>query len=66
MTVTIAVKDPVCGTNVNTKTAAGRTEYQGRTFFFCASKCKETFDLDPQQHLGRFAGTPTSGGCRCC
>jgi Cu+-exporting ATPase len=59
-----AVKDLVCGMDVDTTTAAGRTEYQGQTYYFCGSKCKEKFDLKPQQYVGASAGTPKSGhGC---
>jgi YHS domain-containing protein len=42
---TTAVKDPVCGMDVETATAAGQTEYKGQTYYFCGSKCKEKFDL---------------------
>jgi YHS domain-containing protein len=59
-----AVKDPVCGMDVETATAAGRTEYKGQTYSFCGSKCKEKFDLNPEQYVGKAAGTPKSGhGC---
>jgi Cu+-exporting ATPase len=59
-----AVKDPVCGMDVEAATAAGRTEYKGKTYYFCGSKCKEKFDLTPEQYLGKSAGTAKSGpGC---
>jgi Cu+-exporting ATPase len=29
---------------------AGKSEYQGKTFYFCSPRCKEQFDLDPQQY----------------
>lgn len=41
-------KDPVCGMMVNTSEAAGRSEYQGKTYFFCALDCKERFDHNPR------------------
>jgi Cu+-exporting ATPase len=64
MTKTIAVKDLVCGMDVEAATAAGRTEYKGQTYYFCGSKCKEKFDLNPEQYLGKSAGTQKSGrGC---
>jgi P-type Cu+ transporter len=64
MKSTTAVKDPVCGMDIETATAAGRTEHKGQTYYFCASKCKEKFDLTPEQYVGRSAGTPKSGqGC---
>jgi Cu+-exporting ATPase len=49
MTNTTAVKDPVCGMDVETATAAARTEYKGQTYYFCGSMCKEKFDLSPEQ-----------------
>jgi len=64
MTSTTVVKDPVCGMDIETATAAGQTEYKGQTYYFCGAKCKETFDLTPDQYLGQTAGTPKSGpGC---
>ena len=61
MTTTTAVKDPVCGMDVETETAAGRSDYKGETYYFCGSNCKEKFDLNPDQYLGKSAGTATSG-----
>jgi len=46
-------KDPVCGMQVNEKTAAGKSEYKGKTYYFCSPGCKSTFDKDP----ARFAAT---------
>ena len=58
------VKDLVCGMNVDPATAAGRTEYKGQTYYFCGSKCKEKFELTPEEFLGKSAGTPKTGhGC---
>ena len=65
MTSTTAVKDLVCGMDVDPATAAGRTDYKGQTYLFCGSKCKEKFDLDPEQYVGKSAGTPKSGPS-CC
>lgn len=66
MKTTTAVKDPVCGMDVDAATAAGRTEYKGQTYSFCGSKCKEKFDLNPEQYLGKPAATSKSGGHGCC
>jgi YHS domain-containing protein len=65
MTSTTVVKDPVCGMDVETATAAGQTEYKGQTFYFCGSMCKEKFNLKPEQYLSQFAGT-AKGGHDCC
>jgi Cu+-exporting ATPase len=64
MNTTTAVKDPVCGMDVEVATAAGRTEHKGQTYYFCGSMCKEKFDLSPEQYLGKSAETAKSGhGC---
>ena len=60
-----AVNDLVCGMDVDTATAAGRTEYKGQTYFFCGAGCKEKFDLNPAQYVGKPVGTPKSGSS-CC
>jgi Cu+-exporting ATPase len=44
-------KDPVCGMIVKTDEAAGRSEYQGKSYFFCAVTCKERFDRNPQTFI---------------
>src|ERR1035437_1805350 len=35
------VKDPVCGMDIDTATAAGHTEHDGQTYHFCSPMCKE-------------------------
>jgi YHS domain-containing protein len=47
------VKDPVCGMDVDPKTAAGKSEYDGQTFYFCSTGCKRSFDKDPEKYLGK-------------
>jgi Cu+-exporting ATPase len=44
---TLAI-DPVCGMEVDPATAAGESEYQGTTYYFCSLGCKRQFDKDPQ------------------
>lgn len=41
------VKDPVCGMKIDEKAAAGTSEFGGRTYYFCATSCKEKFDKEP-------------------
>jgi YHS domain-containing protein len=40
--------DPVCGMEVDPATAAGSSEYDGTTYYFCSVGCKRQFDKDPQ------------------
>jgi len=44
-------KDPVCGMNVDEKTAKIKSEYKGKTYYFCASGCKSTFDKNPSKYV---------------
>ena len=39
--------DPVCGMEVTPKTAAGRFDFRGVTYYFCSAGCKKTFEEDP-------------------
>jgi YHS domain-containing protein len=43
--------DPVCGMEVDEKTAAGTSRYQEKDYYFCAPDCKEAFDADPTEFL---------------
>lgn len=45
-------KDPVCGMDVSPETAAGTSEYNGQTYYFCSPGCKRSFDKDPEKYLG--------------
>ncbi|MDD5223023.1 MAG: YHS domain-containing protein [bacterium] len=56
--------DPVCKMTVEEKTAKWKSEFQGKTYYFCAPGCKKTFDKDPQKYLG--PGTPERKGGECC
>ncbi len=48
-----AVKDPVCGMDIDPKTATQKSEYQGQTYYFCSPGCKRAFDKEPQKYLGQ-------------
>ena len=45
------VKDPVCGMDVDPETAAGRSDYQGQTYYFCSAGCKKAFEKEPQKYV---------------
>jgi YHS domain-containing protein len=44
-------KDPVCGMMVDPTSAAGKSEYKGKTYYFCSAGCKKEFDQDPEKFL---------------
>jgi Cu(I)/Ag(I) efflux system membrane fusion protein len=58
-TVAGPVKDPVCGMEVDPAKAAGQSEHNGRTYYFCSQQCKKDFDKNPQAVLAR--GTVEEG-----
>jgi P-type Cu+ transporter len=43
-------KDPVCGMLVDPEQAAGRREYDGKTYYLCSPTCLDRFDADPQRY----------------
>lgn len=47
------VKDPVCGMEIEEQKAAGKSEYQGTTYYFCSPACKKAFDKEPQRYVGK-------------
>ena len=43
--------DPVCKMTVDEQTAAAKSDYKGKTYYFCAVGCKKAFDADPEKYL---------------
>ena len=43
--------DPVCKMQVDEKNAPATSEYNGKTYYFCAVGCKKAFDEDPEKYL---------------
>ena len=44
-------KDIVCGMQVAPATAAGSSQYAGKTYYFCSTACKAKFDANPRQFV---------------
>lgn len=44
--------DPVCKMRVLPETAAARYDHDGKTYYFCATRCMERFKADPRSFLG--------------
>lgn len=44
-------RDPVCGMQVDPAKAAGSSQYNGVTYYFCSPGCKQKFDRDPKQYV---------------
>jgi Cu+-exporting ATPase len=45
------MKDPVCGMQVDPAKAAGTSQYQGQTYYFCSKGCQTKFDANPGQYV---------------
>jgi xanthine dehydrogenase accessory factor len=48
--IRIESRDPICGMMVDGATAKFRSEFSGRTVYFCCRHCKEMFDQDPERY----------------
>ena len=51
MSTTHESRDPVCGMEVNQSAALVTTNYEGHTYRFCSTGCKEKFDAAPHQYM---------------
>jgi Cu+-exporting ATPase len=43
--------DPVCKMEVDIESAQWKSEFQGKTYYFCAPGCKVSFEKDPKKFL---------------
>ena len=43
-------KDVVCGMQIDRAKAAGTSQFQGKTYYFCSKECKAKFDANPAQY----------------
>lgn len=53
-------KDPVCGMRVNPHTTPHRAQHAGRTYYFCAARCREKFEADPARYLDGKPAAPAA------
>jgi P-type Cu+ transporter len=42
-------RDVVCGMQVDPAKAAGTSEHNGKTYYFCSKGCKARFDASPSE-----------------
>ena len=40
--------DPVCGMEIEEAQAPAKTEFEGRTYYFCSESCRDEFEANPQ------------------
>jgi YHS domain-containing protein len=46
-------KDPVCGMQVDEEKAAASVTLGGKTYYFCSSGCKATFERAPKKYAAK-------------
>ena len=46
----LMVVDVVCGMEIDEKTAKWKTEFEGKTYYFCGPMCKLEFDENPKKY----------------
>lgn len=46
-------KDPVCGMQVDERSAAATAEYRGKVYCFCSAACKATFERHPEKYASK-------------
>ena len=58
--------DPVCGMQVDERTAAGSSVFEGGNYYFCCAGCKNKFDANPARVRwhGRLAGATEAARTR--
>ena len=42
--------DPICKMEVDEETAEFTSEFDGKTYYFCSSGCKNMFDENPEKY----------------
>jgi xanthine dehydrogenase accessory factor len=48
--------DPICGMSVEVATARHRSDWAGRSVYFCCGRCKDIFDADPARYAAALSG----------
>ena len=55
-------RDPVCGMELQEEDVVAKSDYKGKTYYFCEASCKTKFDKDPDKYI---KDAPTAK-CGCC
>lgn len=42
--------DVICKMKVDEKTAKWKSDYRGKTYYFCSVTCKQKFEKDPEKY----------------
>jgi len=46
-------EDPICGMEVDEETAEYKSEYKGKTYYFCAPGCRRAFEENPEKYIAK-------------
>ncbi|MBI2880149.1 MAG: heavy metal translocating P-type ATPase, partial [Candidatus Tectomicrobia bacterium] len=55
-------KDPVCGMDVDDRSAPFKLNYDGETYYFCSESCQASFSADAERYLGGPNGRESAAG----
>jgi xanthine dehydrogenase accessory factor len=44
-------RDPICGMTVDVGKAKYKSEFDGKSFYFCCGSCKQAFDKQPEKYV---------------
>jgi Cu+-exporting ATPase len=53
----MTVQDPVCGMEIEARSAFAKRGHMGQTFYFCSQACVDQFDRDPHRYVMTSATT---------
>lgn len=65
-------RDPVCGMELDEKTAAYKSVHESRVYYFCSATCKNEFNKNPEKyaqgnsaihHASHYGGYCPTPGC---
>ena len=45
--------DPVCDMQIEEQDAAGQTEHEGTTYYFCSPACQSKFEENPVEYANQ-------------
>lgn len=45
------IQDPVCGMEIKDISKAEKTDYKGKTYYFCSTLCMVQFQQNPEKYV---------------
>lgn len=45
--------DPVCGMTVDVQKATAQSTFEGKTYHFCGTGCRDTWDANPHKYADK-------------